>query len=147
MATLHEATHGWARIGRRGDDGTRSVRLRKNGQGPAGAAGMAGRGRGRIGEAGLGMVRLDGAWMFSVWTGTAGNFNAKGESMKQKSILDPTFHYVSAAQTDLRKTFARIRREQAKAKEAAVPVPITVTAPACRATLNNVRPLAKKAKA
>lgn len=31
-----------------------------------------------------------------------------------KSILDPTFRYIPSAQTDLRKTFARIRREQAK---------------------------------
>lgn len=31
-----------------------------------------------------------------------------------KSILDPTFRYVSAASTDLRKTFARVRREQAQ---------------------------------
>lgn len=30
-----------------------------------------------------------------------------------KSLLDPTFRYVPAAATDLRKTFARIRREQA----------------------------------
>lgn len=28
-----------------------------------------------------------------------------------KSILDPTFVYTPAASTDLRKTFARIRRE------------------------------------
>lgn len=33
-----------------------------------------------------------------------------------KSILDPTFHYTPSAKTDLRKTFARIRREQAKKK-------------------------------
>jgi hypothetical protein len=32
-----------------------------------------------------------------------------------KSILDPTFRYTSSAATDLRKTFARIRREQRKA--------------------------------
>jgi hypothetical protein len=32
-----------------------------------------------------------------------------------KSILDPSFKYVSSANTDLRKTFARIRREQQKA--------------------------------
>jgi hypothetical protein len=35
---------------------------------------------------------------------------------RHKSILDPTFKYVPAASTDLRKTFARIRREQAKAQ-------------------------------
>ena len=29
-----------------------------------------------------------------------------------KSILDPTFRYVPSAQTDIRKTFARLRREQ-----------------------------------
>lgn len=28
-----------------------------------------------------------------------------------KSILDPSFRYVSAHDTDLRKTFARIRKE------------------------------------
>ena len=33
-----------------------------------------------------------------------------------KSILDPTFHYVPSTQTDLRKTFSRIRREMAKAR-------------------------------
>jgi hypothetical protein len=33
-----------------------------------------------------------------------------------KSILDPSFHYVPSAQTDLRKTFSRIRRELARAK-------------------------------
>ena len=36
-----------------------------------------------------------------------------------KSILDPTFQYVPSASTDLRKTFARVRREmkQAQVKE------------------------------
>lgn len=29
-----------------------------------------------------------------------------------KSILDPAFRYVSADKTDLRETFARVRREQ-----------------------------------
>jgi len=33
-----------------------------------------------------------------------------------KSILDPSFRYVSSAETDLRKAFARIRREQRKAE-------------------------------
>ena len=29
-----------------------------------------------------------------------------------KSILDPSFRYVNSANTDIRKTFARVRREQ-----------------------------------
>lgn len=36
-----------------------------------------------------------------------------------KSILDPTFRYVPAAEQDLKKTFARVRREQEKEREAA----------------------------
>ena len=36
-----------------------------------------------------------------------------------KSILDPTFRYTSSANTDLRKTFARIRRENRRLTEAA----------------------------
>ncbi len=35
-----------------------------------------------------------------------------------KSILDRSFQYVPAAETDLKKTFARLRREQ-RAEEAA----------------------------
>jgi hypothetical protein len=35
-----------------------------------------------------------------------------------KSILDPTFQYTPSVRTDLRKTFARIRREQKAAAEA-----------------------------
>jgi hypothetical protein len=31
-----------------------------------------------------------------------------------KTILDRSFHYTSSVATDLRKTFARIRREQRK---------------------------------
>ncbi len=31
-----------------------------------------------------------------------------------KSILDPSFRYTKSVDTDLRKTFARIRREQQK---------------------------------
>jgi hypothetical protein len=33
----------------------------------------------------------------------------KGDRMK--SILDPSFRYVPSVETDLRKTFARVRRE------------------------------------
>lgn len=36
-----------------------------------------------------------------------------------KRITDPTFRYVPAVETDLRKTFARIRREQREAEERA----------------------------
>jgi hypothetical protein len=32
-----------------------------------------------------------------------------------KSILDPAFRYTNSANTDLRKTFARVRREQRQA--------------------------------
>jgi len=34
-----------------------------------------------------------------------------------KSILDPTFRYTKSVETDLRKTFARIRRELRKQQE------------------------------
>ncbi len=37
-----------------------------------------------------------------------------------KSVLDPTFHYVPSIKTDIRKTFARIRRE-ARERSAATP--------------------------
>jgi hypothetical protein len=35
-----------------------------------------------------------------------------------KSILDPTFRYTNSANTDVRKTFARIRREQKQRERA-----------------------------
>ena len=35
-----------------------------------------------------------------------------------KSILDPAFRYVPSGSTDLKKTFARVRREQAAAQKA-----------------------------
>jgi hypothetical protein len=38
-----------------------------------------------------------------------------------KSILDPTFRYIPSVQTDIRKTFARIRREQRMAEPRAAP--------------------------
>jgi hypothetical protein len=34
-----------------------------------------------------------------------------------KSLLDPSFVYVDAAHTDIRRTFARVRREQAEARK------------------------------
>ncbi len=34
-----------------------------------------------------------------------------------KSLLDPNFRYTPAAATDIRKTFARVRREMRKAQE------------------------------
>lgn len=36
-----------------------------------------------------------------------------------KSILDPNFRYTSAAKTDIRKTFNRVRREMAAQAESA----------------------------
>ena len=44
-----------------------------------------------------------------------------------KSILDPTFRYVPSSATDLRKTFARVRREM-RQTEAARDVPVDVVA-------------------
>ncbi len=35
-----------------------------------------------------------------------------------KSILDPEFRYTPSVETDLRKTFARVRREQRRQQEA-----------------------------
>jgi hypothetical protein len=39
--------------------------------------------------------------------------------VRMKSILDPTFRYTSSANTDLRKTFARIRRETRRQTQSA----------------------------
>lgn len=39
--------------------------------------------------------------------------------MKHKHIYDPAFKYVRAHETDLKKTFARVRREQKEAEELA----------------------------
>jgi hypothetical protein len=70
---------------------------------------------------------------FAGGDGVAGLEQHQGAIMK--SILDPTFRYTSSAATDLRKTFARIRREQAEAAK--------------RAELNktNVSALKRKAQA
>lgn len=38
--------------------------------------------------------------------------------MPKPNILDPKFRYVPAAATDIRKTFARVRREQAAERAA-----------------------------
>ncbi len=35
-----------------------------------------------------------------------------------RSILDPSFKYTKSVDTDIRKTFARIRREQRQAQQA-----------------------------
>ena len=44
-----------------------------------------------------------------------------------KSVLDPSFRYTESIDTDLRKTFARIRREQAKrCREATAATPSSV---------------------
>lgn len=39
-------------------------------------------------------------------------FSARKKEVRVKSILDRSFHYTPSVQTDLKKTFARIRREQ-----------------------------------
>jgi hypothetical protein len=44
-----------------------------------------------------------------------------------KSILDRSFHYTPSAQTDLKKTFARIRREQHGQTGGAETHPVTET--------------------
>jgi len=44
-----------------------------------------------------------------------------------KSLLDPTFRYVPSTQTDIRKTFARIRREARAEERARVERGIKVT--------------------
>ena len=36
---------------------------------------------------------------------------------KMKSILDPSFHYTTSVETDLRTTFARVRRELLKQQQ------------------------------
>jgi len=41
-----------------------------------------------------------------------------------KSILDPTFNYTPSVNTDLRKTFARIRREQRRQSQAVPETPV-----------------------
>ena len=41
-----------------------------------------------------------------------------------KSILDPTFNYTPSVNTDLRKTFARIRREQRRQTQAVPETPV-----------------------
>lgn len=50
-----------------------------------------------------------------------------------KSIFDPNFRYVHSSHTDIRKTFARIRREMEKEKEKEqgklTAVPLTVVTP------------------
>ena len=40
-----------------------------------------------------------------------------------KSILDPSFRYTKSVETDLRKTFARVRRELRKQQDQQQPLP------------------------
>lgn len=58
-----------------------------------------------------------------------------------KSILDPTFRYVSSANTDLRKTFARLRRE-ARREVAAPARDAADTAPKVTPIFRGQRPAA-----
>ena len=40
-----------------------------------------------------------------------------------KSLLDPTFRYVPSSQTDIRKTFARVRREMRQQERSPAGIP------------------------
>jgi hypothetical protein len=53
--------------------------------------------------------------MLLATTTEGGNTFKRGGQMK--SILDPSFRYTTSVETDLRKTFARIRRERRKQQE------------------------------
>ena len=55
---------------------------------------------------------------------------------QMKSILDPSFRYKKSVETDLRKTFARIRRELRKQQQAHGGV--------SGETLRNVHPIRQK---
>ena len=46
-----------------------------------------------------------------------------------KSILDPTFRYTPAAETDLRKSFAKVRRELKRDQAERVEKVIVIPAP------------------
>ena len=43
-----------------------------------------------------------------------------------KSILDRSFRYVPSAETDLRRTFARIRREQRRGRDVGPLAPVRI---------------------
>jgi hypothetical protein len=45
-----------------------------------------------------------------------------------KTILDPSFRYTASFNTDLKKTFARIRRDHRQDLEKAVPAPAAALA-------------------
>lgn len=45
-----------------------------------------------------------------------------------KTILDPSFRYTSSFNTDLRKTFAKIRRSHRKADDKSAPAPVSTPA-------------------
>jgi hypothetical protein len=57
-------------------------------------------------------------------------FHTASVEADMKSILDPSFRYTKSVETDLRKTFARIRRELRKQQEQS-----TVSAEAMRKVL------------
>ncbi len=44
-----------------------------------------------------------------------------------KTILDPSFRYTSSYNTDLKKTFARLRRHQRTDARKAAPLPAPIT--------------------
>jgi hypothetical protein len=46
--------------------------------------------------------------------------------MAMKSVLDRSFRYVPSVHTDLRRTFARIRRERQRAQARSAPVVVSI---------------------
>jgi hypothetical protein len=56
--------------------------------------------------------------------------------MHMKTIFDPTFRYTASFNTDLKKTFARIRRAHRGESEKAVPAPA--------ASVGNVSSIARR---
>ena len=55
-----------------------------------------------------------------------------------KTIFDPTFRYTSSFDTDLKKTFAKIRRAHREGTAKATPAPA--------ASLGNVSPIARRTR-
>jgi hypothetical protein len=63
------------------------------------------------------------AWLRRVYRKPVGEYSIGADEIARghmKSILDPSFRYTSSVDTDLQKTFARIRRDHRQEAERAV---------------------------